>query len=362
MSRNLYSQLALKHVYRLLSNLDREQHSLTYGSFDRTFWSWKFTDFQSPRLQEAVYPMCWLYNQKAQWNDYFNNKKLLEWIEAGFSCWINLQNKDGSFDEAYPYERSLAATAFSSFYLFEGFKLVEDKLSRSLQQELLVAFKKASNWLCKNTETHGILSNHLAAAAAFLASINLYLKDDQISRRSNYFIETILENQSSEGWYTEYGGCDIGYQTHCMFYLAHIWKSTQDKVVFESLEKALKFSTHFIHVNGTISGEYMSRNTSFYFPAAFEILSEYNENARSIAAFMRMSVESQLSVGLSMMDVFNHIPMLSNYLFASDNFSNIKLSKSLPFSNNGEIIFPDAGVIVKITDNYRLFLGCPKAG
>ena len=72
--KNLYSELALSHIYKLLSNLDREPHSNTYGSFDRTYWSWKFTDFQGPRLQEALYTMCWLYNTEAEWNEYHDSE------------------------------------------------------------------------------------------------------------------------------------------------------------------------------------------------------------------------------------------------------------------------------------------------
>ena len=41
--------------------------------------------------------------------------------------WCTIQHADGSFDEAYPFERSLAATAFTTFYVGEALEFAGDE-------------------------------------------------------------------------------------------------------------------------------------------------------------------------------------------------------------------------------------------
>lgn len=359
--RNLYVVHALNQMPRLLSRMDREVPSKTYGAFDRTYWSWKFTDFAGSRFQEALYALTWFHTTPFPGNIYNGNERVREWIVAGFKYWQSLQHADGSFDEAYPYERSLAATAFTGFYLGEAFFRLNDSLSAEEQSSIRNTFSKAGDWLCKNDEHHGVLSNHLAAAAAALEIITRITGEKRFSERAKYFISRILSCQSSEGWYEEYGGADFGYQAHGTFYLARYWQLTQDVDLLESLKKSVKFISHFIHPNGTLGGEYGSRNTGFYFPAGFEILSQHCPEAAAIAAFMRDSVTGQNAAGLAMMDAYNFCPLLNNYLFAHDAVSELK-DMPLPFSIPGHHIFPKAGLVVHVTNNYQAIFAPSKGG
>ncbi len=363
MGEDSYIRLALVQMHRLLSRMDREKPSKTYGSFDRTFWAWKFTDFSGSRFQEGVYALTWFYKSNTPSNPYYNNSHVLEWICAGFEYWQKLQHKDGSFDEAYPFERSLAATSFTSFYLGEAFLKIKDDLPYDLQQSLIKTFEKAGLWLCQNDERHGVLSNHLAVAAASLEIIYRITINQVFSDRANYFIGRIIDKQSTEGWYEEYGGADIGYQTHGTFYLARYWQLTKDEKLLKSLQLANKFLSYFIHLNGTLGGEYASRNTSFYFPAGYEILASVCENARSIALSMRFSVDRQIAAGLSMMDAYNFCPILNNYLFASDNIYDGEEKSILPFMEDKiHQEFPKAGLVVHVTQNYQAIFAPSKGG
>lgn len=358
-----YLDHAMAQMPRLLSRLDREASSKTYGAFDRTYWAWKFTDFSGARFQEALYALAWFYTTPLPDNEYNGNAHVLEWISAGFKYWQSLQHADGSFDEAYPNERSLAATAFTSFYLGEAFIRVSDALQAPQRSAIRSTFVKAGDWLCKNDEHHGVLSNHLAAAAAALEIISRITHEKRFSERAKYFIDRILEHQSSEGWYEEYGGADFGYQTHCTFYLARYWQLTQDSHLLESLKKSVRFIFHFVHPNGTIGGEYGSRNTSFYFPAGFEILSLHCLEAAAVAAFMRSPVARQNAAGLAMMDAYNMCPLLNNYLFTHDAVSDqVDTSVPLPFKTPGRHIFSGAGLVVHVTDNYQAIFAPSKGG
>ena len=68
-----------------------------------------------------------------------------------------------------------------------------------------------------------MLSNHQAVAASALYNAGVIYGNSDFIERSNYFLNKILEKQSHEGWFEEYGGPDIGYQTHGCFYLAVLW-------------------------------------------------------------------------------------------------------------------------------------------
>ena len=107
-----YRAAILGEAPRMLGLMDREPGSLTRGCCDRTWWAWKFTDFPGARYQEAVCALAFLYASPFAGNHYYRNANLLDWLGAALEFWSSRQHGDGSFDEAYPYERSLAATAF----------------------------------------------------------------------------------------------------------------------------------------------------------------------------------------------------------------------------------------------------------
>ena len=360
--REQYFTLAKNQLSRLFSRMDREKISKTFGSFDRTFWSWKFTDFSGSRFQESLYVASWFYNFKKTKNEYYKSKTLLNWIEGGLNFWVSLQHKDGSFDEAYPYERSLAATAFTSFYIGEAYLLLKDELNLEIKNIVLNSLLRSGDWLCHNSEKHGILTNHIAAAAASLIILWKISNKSKYLERANFFLNIIYSHQNSEGWYEEYGGADIGYQSHGCFYLARIWTITKDKKLLASLRSSIKFFKYFVHPNGTIGGEYGSRNTTFYFPAAFEILASVSNEARSIAKFMRASIFSDNSVGLNTVDAYNFSPMINNYIFAYEYSKNLNTNFELPFQKNGIFKFRNAGIFIISKPRYYAIFSSSKGG
>ena len=123
-----YQSALLNHAARVLSLFDREEYSPTFGCGDRTFWAWKFVDFAGARFQEGLCYLSFLYATPIRGNTFYRSGKLLKWISGGFDFWARIQRPSGDFDEAYPFERSLAATSFTSFYLAEAFGLTENCL------------------------------------------------------------------------------------------------------------------------------------------------------------------------------------------------------------------------------------------
>jgi hypothetical protein len=336
---------------------------------DRTYWAWKFTDFPHPRFQEALCTLAFLYDSDIPNSPYRGNRHLLAWIESGLDAWLRTQHRDGSIDEAYPFERSLAATAFTTFYLSEALTFLGRALSTAVRARIVEGLGRAGNWLLGNDEHHGILSNHLAAAGAALLHLQRLSNDPRYGKRASMFLERVLARQSSEGWHEEYGGADPGYQTATCFYLAKALELGGVPGMATDLEKSLRasfaFLAHFIHPDGSIGGEYSSRGTQTGYPAAFEMWAVRDPNARWIAANLRQSLFQGRAVGLGGVDTFNAFAMLNNYVFAhraASRGNDIPLEPVDPTPGNGVVHFPQAGLLRIRAPRYDAFIGLSKGG
>jgi hypothetical protein len=360
----LYMAMILEQSPRALGLMDRDAMSPTAGCCDRAYWAWKFVDFPGARFQEALCALSFLYATKIDGNPYFKNARLLEWIGLGLGFWSSIQRRDGSFDEAYPFERSLAATAFTTFYVGEALEFLGDDLSSELRARTRETMRRAGRWLSRNDETHGFLSNHLAAAAAALHHVYRVTSDKSFAHRSQYFLDKILDRQSSEGWYEEYGGADPGYQTHGSFYLARIWQFTLDEQLMNSLRRSMDFLTHFAHPDGSLGGEYASRNTQTYYPAAFEMLASVDPVAAWIAETMRPSVANGAALGLRGVDAQNFFPCLNNLVFAYLAARGGRTAPGLdePASRPGLVWFPKAGLARVRRETFDACVGTAKGG
>jgi hypothetical protein len=358
-----YWPLIVGEAPRTLGFLDRDPLSPTAGCGDRTWWAWKFTDFPGGRFQESMCVLAYLYASRQAQNPYVKSEALLGWIDLGLKFWAKCQHADGSHDEAYPFERSLAATAFTAFYIAEALRFLGDDLDPATRAIVRQTLVKSGEWLCRNDERHGVLSNHLAAAAASLEHIHAVTGDDRYRRRSRHFIDRILSKQSREGWYEEYGGADPGYQTHGTFYLARIWQATGDTALLDSLKRSTRFLAFCIHPDGSIGGEYASRNTQTYYPAGFEMLAGVDPSAAAIANRMRPAVSSGAAVGQRSVDAYNYFPLLNNLVFAREAFvAQGDRPGTLEVPREGVTHFPDAGLLRIDRGGTVVMIGSSKGG
>ena len=359
----IYRHAALAECWRLASLLDRNPFSATRGSFSRTHWAWKFEDFPFPRLQEGLYALARFYTLPGADNVFYERADITRWIEWGLEYWISRQHASGAFDEAYPFEQCVAATAFTSFYVGHAFVHHREHLSPALQDRVTGALRRAGDWLVDNDETHGVLSNHLAVAAAALELIARVSGDARHSHRAKEYLRRILAHQSAEGWMKEYDGADIGYGTHGFFYLASYWQMTGCKETLAALQRFARFLAYFVHPDGTVGGEYASRNTEFYYAAGFEILATECTASAGIAAKMRRSVAERRACGVWAMDVYNFMPMLNNLLFAMDASKEGVAADPVaydraPFST----YFPECGLWVVNGECHYVIIGLSKGG
>ena len=276
MYRDLLGHEAIAQIPKLLTLLDRNPHSPTYGCFDRNFWQYKIIDFPSGMAQEFVWPLALAYDTAVPDNPFYRQLVIRDLVEAGILYAARSAHKDGSCDDYFPYERAGGAAAFSLLAGVESYTLLGLNNPVALR-----FFEKRADWLAHHHES-GRLTNHQALIVLCLELVSQLLQTSKWDRAKVQRLEQVLSWQSSEGWFQEYEGCDPGYHTLTIFCLASIYQHKPDVRLKEALIKAVELAAHFIHPDGSYGGEYTSRNTYNFFPHGFELVGRWLPEALRI--------------------------------------------------------------------------------
>jgi hypothetical protein len=303
-----------QNLPRLLALLDADPSSLSYGQGDRRHWAWGLSDFGNGAFQGAANGLSILVGHGLL-PDGFSEEKILRRIQAMFHGADKLRRRDGSLEEAFPYEGSFCVTSLVAYDLLSAIEQLGDRLASEQKEACLEVIRPMIGFLLRSDETHAIISNHLATAVAALCKWHK-VTDEGVDVRVRELLDRILENQSDEGWFMEYEGADPGYQSLCTYYLADVHRMRPDFELAEPLRNSLCFLWHFAHPDGSYGGFYGSRNTRFYFPAGIECLAGEIPEAAALATHMRRSIEDECVVTLSAMDEPNLIPMFNSYCLA----------------------------------------------
>ena len=301
---------------RVLGLFDADRTSTSYGMGDRYRWAWGLIDFGNATFQGAAHGLARLW-RCGQWPHATPREVFLARIDAMFAATASLTRANGSLEEAFPHEGSYCVTALVAFDLLCALELLEPELS-DLQGArwqgtvaALIGYLKAAD------ETHALISNHLATAAAALVRWHARTGDSGSEQKARKLVERILAHQSPEGWFTEYDGADPGYQSLCTVYLADLHARRPDWSLAEPLARSVGFLWYFAHPDGSFGGLYGSRCTRFYYPAGIEALAAAVPEAASLAAFMARSIEAASVVTLASMDEPNLVPMFNAYCRAA---------------------------------------------
>ena len=336
---------ALSYIPKIIELLDRNPVSKTYGCFDRQFWHYRTSDFPSGMYQEYVLPLALVYRYSFPGNPYFQEPRIKEWVIAGMDYSRRFAHSDGSCDDYYPFEKALGAAAFSLYAASESYLLL------GLDEPRLLEFlNKRAAWVMKSGET-GRLSNHHALVGLCLWNMFLLTGDEKFQKADHEKIQKVLSWQSKEGWFPEYEGCDPGYLSICVDFLAKYYQKSQDQELIEPLERAVRFMTHFLHPDGSYGGEYGSRNTFHFFPHGLEIMGKIDSGACALAdAYLTGAVQGKRAY-TDDDRIFGHL--IYNYLQAYLDF-NPNRPKSLN-RFQGPRYFPEAGLYVR-EDNGRYWV------
>lgn len=354
-TKEVYLKEALKYLPRLLHLLDTNEFHESYGCFDREYWHYKRTDFPCGMNQENVLALALLYKYDFPEDVFYGNERIEQLIFASIDFARRFSRRDGSCDSFYPYERALGAAAFSLYACSEAYLLMNEK-----SLELEAFFKKRAGWIMAHGEKE-VLANHHAIAAVGLLNIFLITGEEEYLYASEKKLREVLSMQNQEGWFIEYGGCDPGYLTVTIDFLAKYYKKRKVDYLLEPLKKAIQFCQFFMHPDGSYGGEYGSRSTSIFLPHGFEITRPLFTEAGEIADRNMMGLKLGTAAIFDDDRLFCHL--MYNYLQSYLEYKNSQKIGNIEVKRDDFVkYFKEAGLYVRLLKPYYLVLGLSKGG
>ena len=193
--------------------------------------------------------------------------------------------------------------------------------------EELPGFQKTTDWLAKHPNLE--VANQITAALVSVSALK----------------PQVLALQHAEGWFSEYGGADIGYSFLTLDFLA---RHIGDRDIEAAAGRLLEFLRHF-PVTG---GEFSSRATNHCFPYGVEkFAAAGNESARQLLSDVRAFQPSAD-------DTYTAYFYFNSYCLAA---CDVQLpAEPLPRKSDRQKWFPGAGLLVVNNDAYSAVINTRK--
>ncbi|MGQ0642804.1 MAG: hypothetical protein ACT4P6_18830 [Gemmatimonadaceae bacterium] len=312
-----YRALALRAAPRLLGMLDRDPESPTVGSFDRDHWSWKFRDFPIAMLQTGVVPMALLYADAAPDNPYAGAARMLDWTLASIKATLRRQHRNGAFDSVAPFSQDHGVTLQLVLALATALRVLKNEASAALRDAVSDAVRRACAFAARSDEDYAFISNHQGFMALGWHAAGELLGDKELIARGAATVDRIMQHQSPDGWYAEYGGPDPGYESLGISYLATYLAATQHARLADSLKRSVEFYSHCILPDGSVGGAYGSRLTQLYYPAGLELVAAQDPLAARVVEYLGARLPRGNVVTPENVDAHNLPSLLQSYLVAA---------------------------------------------
>ena len=356
----MYTEYILKMAPKVLTQVDRDKHSKNFGDCDRNHWHLKIRDFSSAILQQTGLTLALLYTVDFPGNRFYQKDIVKEWAVGTVYYWKSIQLKDGSFNEYYPHEHGFPPTAFSLYAMCEVYKRLDMK-----DESILQAFGKTARYLSAHIEKEAC--NQELASITALYSAYTILKEDWILDGMNKKLDRILKLQSKEGWFSEYGGVDIGSLSVSLDMLAEYYWMSRDKKVLEPLNKVIDFLKYFVHPDASIGGEYASENSGCFLPNGLQVMSNLgNQDAEAVLQFLYQNSEKDFYFLDAVDDRYFSHYLLHSFLRAVEKEKDGERKEvsavKLPFAYDQECYFAEAGLLSCTRGNMYMVVGASKGG
>lgn len=351
---------------RLLSLLDRRPFSSTAGSFDKSYWHFKTTDFSNSAAQMAMETLAHLWSIKDSKNLFYQNENILKYIKESLHFTCEIQHNDGSFDEWYFNEKGWAGpTGYVLQSICQTYLIIQSELSQEEKDKTINTIKRASKHLSRRDEKD-ILANHIAVTIMSLSSAWKVTGIEEIKKDSikwwNYFKKYI----SNEGWSLEYDGVDIGYNFATLSFLARAHQVLNLGEIKDYCKTSFQFLHFFFYPDGTFGGTIGSRNTTHLYPFAIEYWSDFIPTAQTIKK--HISQFSDILITPSIQDdhylMYRSNDYLDAYKYNSKSNSTTSKGEVLPYQREGDFshVFPEAGIIIKKINSTYFLTNLKKGG
>jgi hypothetical protein len=246
---------------RVLTQMDRDRDSPTFGCFDRNYWHYKIRDFPSSILQQGVFTLEAIRKGTLSWEA---PKEIESWCVAAVNALGRQVDRFGSVEEYYPFEGSYPAAAFGLYAVCRVLYDWQSSASHLLPQIDRAPLHRLATALARRVETRA--SNQQAAGLAGLA---FAVELDLISRhqsRIEFLADHLFDSQHEEGWFEEYGGADFGYLTVTLDALADYYEATGDSRALKATDQAINFLATVTGADRSLPWTLNSRNTDYIVP------------------------------------------------------------------------------------------------
>lgn len=356
METELWKHLKI-HTGRILSQVDRDPDSPTYGCFDRNFWNYKIRDFASIIQQQGILVLDALYRYEAPDNPFYQKEFVKGLILGGVDFWSQAQLRSGAFNEYYPFESGFPPTAFSLYAV----SLAMRNYPELNRPAYLSAINRAIHWLLAHPEEQALNQESAALAGIAIAKTieGVHFNERKFSERLDKF----YDSQSPEGWFNEYGGPDLGYLSVTIDSLWDIYQVSADERALKAAERASAFIAAFITVSGDFPVMINARNTDYIVPYGISGLAGMGDrSAIAILEALRKNLGKSDSMVSKTDDRYmTHYIGQSWFRSLLDQGGWEGTSKK-PSPDTRETFFEEAGIYLKHSDHRSLIVSLAKGG
>src|SRR3989338_7835374 len=271
------------------------------------------------------------------------------------------QHREGCFDEWYKNERSFCVTAFSAYAVTEVLLLLKEELDPQWIHPMKPSLQKAGVWLTRHQNSY--VTNQMAMSLLALHNLTHLLEESSFQKAYEQRKAHLFSRQIEEGWFPEYGGPDIGYVSLTLDAIAKDYQKTNDKKNIEILQKGYDFLRHFFNPDGSIGGDYGSRNSQYIFPHGLEILKNTLPQAHDcLEEFYTSLQKNKVPTPLSVDDRYFAYFFMPNFLQAHLECTGNAVSSSKQKKESHEVFFPRAKLLVLKNKNYTAISEGNKCG
>jgi len=300
-----------------------------------------------------IYSLGLLYTTHFNENYLYNNPYLKDLINGSINFALNNLNKDGSYDEHYHNEHSVAATCFALYHISETFLITSIDLKKYVEK-----LKRVSEFLIKNEE-YFTRSNHIACIVLALYNVYILTNENKYKFYSDKFLKKLYQNFSDEGWFIEYNGFDPGYSTFTLYFLSKYAQKTENIELEEKLKKLVVFCSNFIHPDGSYGGFYGSRENQHFLPVGFERTRVQNDIGTKLVNNFLINL-NEGNVELMSDDRFNFL-LFNNLLELLNILSDQRTKESFEIDTKSAL-FDDAGIYIMNNEKFSVILSLKKGG
>jgi hypothetical protein len=303
---------------RVLTQMDRDPDSPTFGCFDRNYWHYKICDFPSSILQQGVFTLEAIRNGNVEFSA--PTEVLERWCLGAINALAKQVNNRGSVNEYYPFENSYPAAAFGLHavcrILFD-WRYSAPKLLESVNWAPL---RRLANHVAGRIEKHAINQQAIGLAGLSLAAKLdfVFPQAETIDKHAT----RLFNSQHSTGWFEEYGGPDFGYLTVTLDAIADYYDATGDPRALESIERAVNFLAKLVGADGRLPSTLNSRNSDYVVPYGLVRASSRNPLAAWLVETLFHDIDQSTHPIWATDDRYH-----SHYIFSS-------IVRSLPYLND----------------------------